>query len=108
MAVPLKLKGRVVGALDVQSNQPNAFDDDDVTVLTTLAGQIAVAIDNAQLFEESSRRADEMAFLFDVTSRAAAARSLQGAIQNVADELRELADRSRSAFTCRRPTSTPR
>ncbi|MBN8633857.1 MAG: GAF domain-containing protein [Anaerolineae bacterium] len=89
MAVPLKLKGRVVGALDVQSNQPNAFDDDDVTVLTTLAGQIAVAIDNAQLFEESSRRADEMAFLFDVTSRAAAAESLQGAIQNVADELRD-------------------
>ncbi len=92
MAVPLKLKGRVVGALDVQSNQPNAFDDDDVNVLTTLAGQIAVAIDNAQLFQESSRRADEMSFLFDVTSRAAAAETLQGAIQNVADELRDSLD----------------
>lgn len=92
MAIPLMLKGRVVGALDVQSNQPNAFDDDDVNVLTTLAGQISVAIDNAQLFQESSRRADEMSFLFDVTSRAAAAETLQGAIQNVADELRDSLD----------------
>lgn len=92
MAVPLKLKGRVVGALDVQSNQPNAFDEDDVNVLTTLAGQISVAIDNAQLFQEFSRRADEMSFLFDVTSRAAAAETLQGAMENVADELRDSLD----------------
>jgi len=92
MAIPLKLKGRVVGALDVQSNQPNAFDDDDVNVLTTLAGQISVAIDNAQLFQESSRRANEMSFLFAVTSRAAAADTLQGALQNVADELRDSLD----------------
>ncbi|MBE2272472.1 MAG: GAF domain-containing protein, partial [Anaerolinea sp.] len=89
VAVPLKLKGRVVGAVDVQSNSPNAFDDDDVNILTTLAGQIAVAIDNAQLFEESRRRANEMSFLFAVTSRAAAAEKLQEAIQNVADELRD-------------------
>ncbi len=86
-AIPLKLKGRVVGALDVQSNQPNAFDDDDVQVLTTLAAQISVAIDNAQLFEQARQRATEMSFLFDVTTAAASAETLQGAIQNVADEL---------------------
>ena len=88
MAIPLKLKGKVVGALDVQSNQPNAFDDDDIQVLTTLAAQISVAIDNAQLFEQARSRANEMSFLFDVTTAAASAETLQGAIQNVANELR--------------------
>ena len=87
MAIPLKLKGRVVGAIDVQSNQPSAFDDDDISVLQTLAAQISVAIDNAQLFEESRRRANEMTFLFNVTTAAASAETLTEALQNVASEL---------------------
>ncbi|MDL1901428.1 GAF domain-containing protein, partial [Anaerolineae bacterium CFX9] len=92
MAVPLILKGRVIGALDVQSNTPQAFDDDDVAILTTLAGQIATAIDNAQLFEQSQRRANEMTFLFDVTTAAASAETLNDALQNVAQELRDSLD----------------
>jgi GAF domain-containing protein/DNA-binding response OmpR family regulator len=92
MAIPLKLKGRVVGALDVQSNLPNAFDDDDVSVLTTLAAQISVAIDNAQLFDQARRRATEMSFLFSVTTAAAAAESLSEALQSIAHELRESLD----------------
>ncbi len=87
MAVPLILKGRVIGALDVQSNFPNAFDEDDITVLTTLAGQIATAIDNAQLFDQSRARAAEMAFLFSVTTAAASAETLNDAIQSVSQEL---------------------
>ena len=87
MAIPLILKGQVVGALDVQSNQPNFFDDDDIAVLTTLAGQISVAIDNAQLFEQSSQRASEMTFLFGVTNAAASSESLTEALDNVAAEL---------------------
>ncbi len=87
MAIPLILKGQVVGALDVQSNQPNFFDDDDVAVLTTLAAQVSVAIDNAQLFEQSTQRASEMTFLFGVTNAAASSESLAEALDNVAAEL---------------------
>jgi GAF domain-containing protein/DNA-binding response OmpR family regulator len=92
MAIPLKLKGKVVGALDVQSNQPNAYDEDDISVLTTLAAQISVAIDNAQLFDQARRRATEMSFLFSVTTAAAAAESLTEALQSIANELRESLD----------------
>jgi GAF domain-containing protein/DNA-binding response OmpR family regulator len=88
MAIPLLLKGRVVGALDVQSNTPHAFKEDDVAVLTTLANQIAVAIDNARLYESAQRRASEMSFLFNVTSAAAAASTLEEALEKVADQLR--------------------
>ena len=89
MAIPLILKDKIVGALDVQSNQANRFDEDDVAVLTTLASQISVAINNAQLYEQSQRRADEMTFLFNVTTEAAASTTLLDALQKVADALRE-------------------
>lgn len=89
MAVPLIVKDQIVGALDVQSNQPNAFDQDDVTVLTTLAAQISVAIDNARLFDQAEQRASEMTFLFGVTTAAASAETLNDALQNVTMELIE-------------------
>jgi GAF domain-containing protein len=49
LCVPIQVGGKVVGVLDVQSPQRNAFDDHDVMVLETLANQIAVAIENARL-----------------------------------------------------------
>jgi len=50
MAIPLIVGDRLLGALDVQSREPNAFTSADVTVLQTLANQLAVAINNAELF----------------------------------------------------------
>ncbi|MFB0536601.1 MAG: GAF domain-containing protein [Anaerolineae bacterium] len=52
LAVPLKIGQRVIGVLDVQSDELNAFDLDDVAVLQTLGDQVATAIENARLFEE--------------------------------------------------------
>jgi GAF domain-containing protein len=51
-ALPLQSRGRVLGALTVHSDQPNAFDQDLLAVLQTVADQVAVALDNARLFEE--------------------------------------------------------
>jgi GAF domain-containing protein len=45
----------VIGALDVQSTQTNAFSQEDVSVLSTLADQIAIAIENARLFGEAQK-----------------------------------------------------
>lgn len=56
LAVPLKVESRVVGVLDVQSNRLNAFDRDDLFVLQTLADQIAIAIEEARLYEETLAR----------------------------------------------------
>ena len=60
MALPLVARGRILGALDVQSMEAGAFDDEDVGVLQTLADQIAVALDNARLFEESQASLRDM------------------------------------------------
>jgi GAF domain-containing protein len=53
LSVPLRSGDQTVGVLDVQSPERGAFDENDVKVMETLADQIAVAIANAQLYEEA-------------------------------------------------------
>lgn len=55
MALPLRVGRITVGALDVQSTEPNAFSEDDVEVLSILADEVSIAIENARLYEESQR-----------------------------------------------------
>ncbi len=59
-AIPLRVGSRTIGALDIQSMQVNAFSDDDIAVLQTLADQIAIAIDNARSYELSLQAVKEM------------------------------------------------
>ncbi len=55
VALPLLIENKIIGALDVQSTEPNAFNQEDVNVLSTLADQVSIAIQNAQQFEETRR-----------------------------------------------------
>jgi GAF domain-containing protein len=52
-ALPLRSRGRVLGALTVQSTQPGVFNQEAVAALQTMADQVAVALDNANLFAQS-------------------------------------------------------
>ncbi|MFL7791866.1 MAG: methyl-accepting chemotaxis protein [Anaerolineae bacterium] len=60
MALPLKLGGQVIGALDVQSREEGAFDEEDATVLQTMADQLAIAIENARLLQETRQTVHEL------------------------------------------------
>lgn len=59
-ALPLTSRGRVIGALTVQSVQEGFFTPSTVTVLQTMADQVAVALDNANLFAESQAALDAL------------------------------------------------
>lgn len=59
-ALPLYSRGKVIGALSVQDDEPDAFDQESLVLLQTMADQVAVALDNARLFAER-RNALEMA-----------------------------------------------
>ncbi len=59
-AIPLRVGARTIGALDIQSTTPNAFSEDDIAVLQTLADQVAIAIDNARSYELSMQAVKEM------------------------------------------------
>ena len=56
MALPLfRSEQQLVGIMDVQSTQQNAFGQDDIQILTTLADQVSIAIANARLYEETQK-----------------------------------------------------
>jgi sigma-B regulation protein RsbU (phosphoserine phosphatase) len=57
LAVPLLLEGELVGVLDVQSDQRNAFGPDDLFILETLGAQVALAIHEAHLYEAEQQQA---------------------------------------------------
>jgi diguanylate cyclase (GGDEF)-like protein len=57
MAVPLKLKSRVIGVINVESDKVNDFDRIDLNLLNTLSTQLAVAVENARLYEETEQLA---------------------------------------------------
>jgi GAF domain-containing protein len=60
VALPMRSRGRVLGALDVHHTGGEVFSQEDIAVLQTMADHIAVAIDNAQLFAELRQRLQEM------------------------------------------------
>ncbi len=60
MALPLRAGPVVIGALDVQSTEPNAFSEEDIEILSALAGQVSTAIRNARLFDEIQRSQAEL------------------------------------------------
>ncbi|NJN93168.1 MAG: GAF domain-containing protein [Anaerolineales bacterium] len=66
LGVPLIYKDRVVGVLTLDKNQPNAFTDTDARYVFTLAYQIAIAVENAQLFEEWEDQATRLKLINEV------------------------------------------
>lgn len=71
MALPLMSRHRVVGALDVQSRERGAFTPEDVQMLSLLATQVSLAIENARLFDETRRALSEAEAISRQTARQA-------------------------------------
>ncbi|HEY4691000.1 MAG TPA: GAF domain-containing protein [Anaerolineae bacterium] len=57
VALPLKARGSVTGVLNVESDRVSAFGEDDLAMLTSLAGQLGVAVENARLYQELAQHA---------------------------------------------------
>jgi sigma-B regulation protein RsbU (phosphoserine phosphatase) len=74
LAIPMIHKGKVIGVLDLESPQPNYFTEDHVQTLTILAGNLAVSLENARLYEQVAR--DEARLERDLQ----AAKRIQGAL----------------------------
>ena len=67
LGLPIKYAGRVIGVLDVQSPLPNAFSADDIQVLQTLADQVAIALENARLYESGQiELAERQKLIYDL------------------------------------------
>ncbi len=69
VALPLVVRGQTLGVLDVQSNMPGAFTDSSTGTLTILADQIAIAIENARLFQQTQQALNEFQALYQQNIR---------------------------------------
>jgi signal transduction histidine kinase/CheY-like chemotaxis protein len=69
LGIPLKISGKVIGALDLQARDPNAFSEEEVAILQILSDQISVAIDNAKAYSVSQQAVEEMRELDRVKSQ---------------------------------------
>ncbi len=67
MGVPLIAKGRAVGFLTIDHREPGVYDEEGAEMAQAFGSQVAIAIENARLYDESQRRAEEMAALREVS-----------------------------------------
>jgi methyl-accepting chemotaxis protein len=102
MALPLKVSGRVIGALDVQSRQEAAFDEDNVTVFHMMADQLATTIENARLLNATQQTVRDLSsaaaeILAATTQQASGANEQSAAISQTTttvDEVKTIAEQS--------------
>ncbi|HYI67821.1 MAG TPA: GAF domain-containing protein [Candidatus Limnocylindrales bacterium] len=95
---PLLVGDEVLGVISLQNlDREYAFDERDVSLLTTIAASLAVAIENARLYGETRRRGDEMAALADVGREMSATLELSVVLELIADRAQTLLNADTSA-----------
>ena len=90
LAVPIRVKDQVIGTLDVQSTELNAFDESDLFTLQTLASQAGIAIENARLYEETERRGEEMTSVYNISVATTSTLSLDEVLRSVCEQVSRL------------------
>jgi PAS domain S-box-containing protein len=87
MAVPMIAGDRLLGVIDVQDTQINRFTPEDVNIMTTLAAQIAVSLQNARSFARAQRQAEREALINAISERIQATNSVENALQVAVREI---------------------
>jgi GAF domain-containing protein/HAMP domain-containing protein len=87
MAVPLIYRNEVLGVLNVESEQPGAYTENDEEMLGTLAGSLAAIIANARLLTQVRAQAERERALFEITGKIRRATDIQSILATTAGEL---------------------
>lgn len=89
MAVPLIAGNKVIGVLDVQSEETGHFTTQDINIQSTLASQVATTLQNAQLFSQTEKRAAELAIINVINQVASSQLDVHTLIQSAGDRLQQ-------------------
>lgn len=87
LAVPLVARGQLLGVLDVQSDKTDYFNDEVLSVMELMAGQIATAISNAQLYEVASRTSRHEKAVGNINRKIQSAVDMDDILQTTVREL---------------------
>jgi sigma-B regulation protein RsbU (phosphoserine phosphatase) len=92
LVVPLRRKGRVIGALNLLSDTPGQFTDADVEMLRQFAAHVAVAIENARLFEHEREYTSTLEILSDIAREFGAILNLDELLTKIANLTKRVID----------------
>lgn len=92
MAVPLKRGDQVVGVLDIERDEVDAFSEDDIRTLTLFASQAAIAIENARLFAEEQQRIVELSTIQSIVQKLSSLHEIPAIAAVIETELKQLID----------------
>ena len=89
LSVPIKSGDKVIGVLDIQSDQLFSFDKSDLEAMETLCTQITTAIENARLFEQSQRRSVHASMIYNVGERVSSQLEVDSLLSEIVTTVRD-------------------
>src|SRR6201984_9247 len=92
LAVPLMLQGKCVGVLDIQSRHPDYFTREQQNILTLLASRLAVAIENARLFQRVRTQAQTLLLLNEVGRETSSILEVEELLRRAAEQTKRVID----------------
>jgi phosphoserine phosphatase RsbU/P len=92
LAVPLMLQGKPVGVLDIQSRHPDYFTPDQQNILTLLASRLAVAIENARLYQKERTQAETLLLLNEVGRETSSILDVEELLRRAAEQIKRVID----------------
>jgi len=92
LAVPLMFRGKCVGVLDIQSRHPDYFTKDQQNILAVLANRLAVAIENARLFEKVRTQAETLLVLNEVSREIGSILDVEELLRRAAELVKRVID----------------
>lgn len=92
LAVPLIVKNRLIGVLDLESPRPNHFTEEHKRLLTLIASRMAVGIENARLYTRTTRQAKTLVLLNEIARELTSILNLDELLKRIAELLARLID----------------
>jgi signal transduction histidine kinase len=92
LAVPLTINGKLIGVVNVDSVRLNAFDIEDLELLTLLSKQSALMIQNARLFATVQRKVEELTTLIEISKTVASTLALDKTLNEIVARTAKLMD----------------
>src|SRR5689334_3552067 len=92
LAVPLMVQNRCIGVLDIQSRHVDYFTRDQQNILTLLASRLAIAIENARLFQKVRAQADTLLLLNEVSRETGSILDVEELLRRAAEQTKRVID----------------
>lgn len=92
LAIPLIVKNRVIGVIDIEAREPGAFTEDHKRLLTLIASRMAVGIENAQLYTRTTRQARTLLLLNEISREVTSILNVDQLLKRIGELLSRLID----------------